>query len=139
MASSKPTVLGSPGRFPFIVGVYALWPAALIKFATGSSSFPVCHAPWTSTYVPMVTSLTQSLASHSMVDLSGRAGNLDFASNWRGEDECKSPKADAPKHDLKPEDRFSHRLDRRGRPAGGAPVSRSRCSRFNPRSQQRQR
>jgi hypothetical protein len=25
--------------------------------ATGSSAFPVCHAPWTRTYVPMTTSL----------------------------------------------------------------------------------
>src|SRR5215472_9601794 len=40
-------------------------------------------------------------------------------------------------HEPERKDRLSHRFDRRGRSAGGAPVSRSRRQRFNPRSQQR--
>src|SRR5262252_6166906 len=63
MASSKPAVFESPGRFPFMVGVYALWPAELIKLATGSSSFPVCHAPWTITYLLMATFLSISMVT----------------------------------------------------------------------------
>jgi len=38
-------------------GCMTSWPAPLINAAIGSSSFPVCHAPWTSRYVPMMRSL----------------------------------------------------------------------------------
>jgi len=51
------------GSVPFMVGVCALWPAELIKLATGSSSFPVCHAPWTITYLLMAAFLSISMVT----------------------------------------------------------------------------